>query len=230
MRIVTSYGPSRIERQQKCLRSWINAGYEVTAVQSIGEAETLSKSFPQATFVETDLVGDLFGKPSFVRVKALLDQAKTENVLITNSDIELTGDVALFQTDWLEPDARILKVGVRWDSNPRVRGSRIFKWGLDAFLITPQIAADLPDVGLAIGCPAWDYWIPYHLHMIGYSIVTNSRHNLSHEVHSRAWSDQDYATGLQIMETRYSIGRQQLADFIQEKTGQRHLKHWRHAR
>lgn len=231
MKIVTSLGPNRIERQQLCLRSWISAGHEVVAIQSVGETEKFSPHFPQATFVETDLVGDLFGKPTFVRIKAMTDQAVDGNVLIVNSDIELVGDHANFLSQWSEPQPKVLKMGVRWDVSPK--NSRIrtmFKWGVDAFLITPQIAADLPDVGLAIGCPAWDYWIPYHLHTLGYTFVTNKEFYLAHTSHDRAWSNSDYETGLRIMKQHYGIERTPLAHFVQEITGRKSLKNVRRVR
>lgn len=231
MKIVTSFGPSRLDRQQICLRSWLNAGFEVVSVQSPGEAEKLAPHFPGAHFVETDLVADAFGKPTFVRVKAMTDQAKDCNVLIVNSDLELIGNLVQFRNDWTHPAAKVLKVGIRWDYLNKTRAKRMFKWGVDAFLITPQIAADLPDVGLAIGCPAWDYWIPYHLvTRCGYSVITNKRYHLKHDIHPRAWSESDYHTGLRIMKEQYGIDKLALANFIQEKTGRKHMKHWVHAK
>lgn len=228
-RIVTSLGPSRIERQQFCMKAWIGAGFEVTAVQSPGEAAVLSPYFAGVQFVETDKVADKFGRPTFVRISGMLEQAKSQNILIVNSDLELTGIMDDFRRDWLAPEAKILKCGVRWDYNEirnrhrsRIRSpmATMFKWGIDAFLITPQIAADLPDIGLAIGMPAWDYWIPWHLiRACGYSLVTNKRQQLLHQSHARAWTHADYMMGLSIMNEVYGCGRQQLADFIQIQTG-----------
>lgn len=231
MRIVTSFGPSRIERQQRCLQSWLNAGHEVIAVQSVGEPEKLSPHFLQAKFVETDLVADKFNKPAIPRIKAMIDQATDKNILIVNSDLELVGNPKDFANDWSEPPEKVLKVGIRWDYLPRTRAKRMFKWGVDAFLITPQIAQDLPDIGLAIACPAWDYFIPYHLvTRCGYTVVTNKRYHLKHDIHPRNWSDTDYHTGLRIMKEQYGIDKLSLANFIQEQTGRKHMKHWVHAK
>lgn len=231
MRIVTSYGPNRIDRQQQCLRSWVAAGHEVIAVQSAGEPEKFLPLFPQVKFVETDMVADLFGKPAIPRIKAMIDQAIDQNILIVNSDLELVGNPKDFANDWSEPPAKVLKVGIRWDYLPRTKAKRLFKWGVDALLITPQIASDLPDIGLAISLPAWDYWIPYHLvTRCGYTVVTNKRYHLKHEIHPRAWSDEDYRTGLRIMKEQYGIDKLALATFIQEKTGRKHMKHWVHAK
>lgn len=227
MKIVTSFGPSRIERQQKCLASWIASGCSVTGVQSPGESSALSQSFPQASFIETDLVGDLFDRPKLVRVKALLNQAVDAPILIINSDIEIAVKQSVLNQFWGTVGENELKMGIRWDVHPRMRTVRLFKWGIDAFLITPKIAESLQDIGMTIGCPAWDYWIPWCLHHLGYKITTNKEIGLMHELHDKGWSKHEYECGLKLCFEHYGVTSQTLTNFVQQITGRTKTHNWR---
>lgn len=229
MRIVTSIGPSRIPHIQTCINSWLERGCEVTAVQSVGESELLKTHFPGVEFVETGLVGDLFGRPKSVRVKALIDLAADEPVLILNSDVSLSGTKEEVIADWIVPAGKVLKMGVRWDYLPETGETHLLKWGIDAFLITPELRSCLPDVGMTIGCPAWDYWIPWHAHTCGYTFETKKTPGLRHAIHPRAWNDQEYATGLDIMRRHYHLTQGMLSHFIQEITQRQRLRPWRKA-
>lgn len=225
MKIVTSFSPSRIERQNQCLASWLRMGCEVVGVQSRGESEQMSLLYPGASFVETDLVGDLFGKPHFVRVKALIDQAVSEPVLILNSDIEIRATQDMFTSQWETPETKELKVGIRWEEDLRTGRCQLLKWGIDAFLITPEIAAMLPDIGMTMGCPVWDYWVVWYLNSVGYSVVTNTNQGLFHAVHHRNWSMDDYHKGWELMALNYGedVTDKKVTNFIQSVTGRRHL-------
>ena len=226
MRLVTSFSPSRIERQQVCLESWLESGFKVTGVQSPGEAEVLRSSFPGAELVETDLVGDLFNRPKLVRIKPMADLAIADSapVLIINSDIDIRYNKQTVLQEWSSCPEKTLKVGIRWNYDIARRTRQLFKWGIDIFLVTPEIAGILPDIGMTMGCPAWDYWIPWHLHYCGFSIETRSEMTFFHNVHHQNWSKEEYAIGLGLMQTHYGVGRQKLADFIQLKTKRRHLR------
>lgn len=224
MRIVTSFGPSRIERQQKCLASWIAAGCKVTAVQSPGETELLQPLFPQAEFAETTLVGDVFSRPKLVRIQALIDQAVDSNVLILNADIEIRASQEEFLSQWTAPEGKRIRIGVRWNENPTTKKTTMFKWGIDAFLITPEMKKDINDIGMTMGCPAWDYWLPIHLSKKGYKIDTEKSETLIHEEHPRQWSDKEYRTGLNLLMKHYSLSGKKSAYMILNLTGRSHVK------
>lgn len=227
MKIVTSFSPSRSQRQNRCLASWLTMGCEVVGVQSCGEAEQMSSLYPGASFVETDLVGDLFGRPKLVRVKALLNQAVDSPILIINSDIEITTKPAVFNGFWGTVGDNELKMGVRWDVHPRLRRVRLFKWGIDAFLITPKIAESLEDIGMTMGCPAWDYWIPWCLHQLGYRITTNKEVGLMHELHDKGWSGHEYECGLKLFSDHYGVTGPSLTNFVQQITDRTKTQNWR---
>ena len=223
MRICTSIGFSRKERQLRCIESWLNLGCEVVAIQSQGEAELLKPIYPEVTFIETTLVGDLFNRPKLVRTKALLNRAVKSPVLLLNSDVEIRSTKEEFETKWRTPEPRTLKLGIRWEEDTE-GNLELLKYGIDAFLITPKIALELFDIGMTIGCPAWDYWIPIHLNKLGYKFIVYKDQDLIHEVHERNWSKDDFNKGVQLLNSHYRLTLRQASDFIQNITDRRGLK------
>lgn len=222
MKIVTSLSPRRVDRQKKCLESWKQLGVPIVAVQSNEEAENISDLYDGVVVVGTDLVGDRFNMPKCVRIKAMSRLAIHESVLIINSDIEIRSDKDVFLKRWEDGEDGELKVGIRWDQMPKSRAAKMFKWGIDAFLITPKIDSDLPDIGMTLGAPAWDYWIPYHLvTKQQYRVTTYKDFSLVHEIHNRQWSDAAYQSGLKIMQEEYGVGRESLSSFILDLTERR---------
>lgn len=213
MIICTSISPKRTERQQQCINSWLDLGNKVIAVQSEGEASTLQQNYPGVVFVETNQIGDMFRRPHLVRIRAILDQAKIDPILILNSDIEIRSTAEEFDRLWEVPRSKTLKIGIRWDEYPDGT-KKLLKYGIDAFLITPEISKDLNDIGMAIGCPAWDYWIPIHLQRKGYQIQTSKSQSLVHTVHNQNWNRQDFNTGVQLLQMVYNITLREASTFI----------------
>jgi hypothetical protein len=219
MHLLTSFSPKRIERQNECLRSWINAGNRVTAVQSPGEIEVLEPQFPGVAWKETDQVGDVFGKPYLIRIKALLNEITDEPGILINSDIEIRSSRSEFEKIWQVPASHILKVGIRWDVHPRRNLSSLFKSGIDAFLVNAPLAAALKDIGLVMGCPFWDYWIPWEAKKFGYQIQAIKQKCLFHTHHTLNWSDQDYILARKCVEENCGVLEKNLYSFIQRETG-----------
>ena len=213
MRICTSISPRRKERQQKCIQSWLTLGCKVTAIQSEGEASTLQKDYPEVNFIETNQVGDMFHRPKLVRIRAILDQARTSPILILNSDIEVRATAEEFESIWRVTGNKTLQMGIRWDEHPD-GSKKLLKYGIDAFLITPEISKDLNDIGMTMGCPAWDYWVPIHLQRKGYQLQTSKHESLIHEVHTQNWSRQDFQTGIQLLQMVYNITLKEASAFI----------------
>lgn len=220
MKIVTSIGPNRIERQQKCIASWEAIGCSVTSVQSQGETALLQPLFPNVTFTETNKVGDKFRRPKSVRVCELFKQAQRCNVLVLNSDIEIRSTKEDFDKRWANPEFDELKLGIRWDEDPITGNIELLKWGIDCFLITPRIAARIDDIGMTIGCPAWDYWLPITLHtQYNYKIITNKQPELIHEIHEKNWSDKEYRIGVRLLSTACSMPSKDASLLIRKMTG-----------
>ena len=226
MRIVTSISPNRMDRQKICIESWRRRDVEVIAVQPRGDT-AFAPQFPDVQIVETDLVGDLFGKRHCVRISAMAALAVDSPVIILNSDIELKMSRENFHIEWDRCPERVLQVGLRWDRHPRFRQARLFKWGIDAFLITPEIARDMTDIGMALGCPGWDYWIPWHLHTLGYNFRVLSAYEMEHVMHKQQWKSSESKICYELMAERYGVAPKDLVAFIQKSTCREGLRAWR---
>ena len=238
MRVVTSFSPARLMHQQKCVTTWVQLGCSVIGVQARGEAEFMRLHFsdipyvvpgeteddqPQiqlaaATIVETDRVGDVFKHPSLVRISAMLKHAVDEPILILNSDLELKCTREEFVNTW-QAGEKELHMGIRWDYTGDHSTAVLLRYGIDAFLITPEIVADLPDIGMTMGCPGWDYWIPWQLNSLGYKLITHKEPHIFHANHNRHWSDRDTDIAMKLFQKHYNIANKPLAHGIQALTG-----------
>lgn len=175
----------------------------------------LSPLFPEVNFKETNLVGNLFSRPKLVRINALINEA---SVLILNSDIEVRATPEVFADRWSSVGKKEIKIGIRWNEDPVTKATSLFKWGIDAFLIEPWMIHDLPDIGMTMGCPAWDYWIPIKLHKAGYKMITQKQEELIHENHEKQWGTREYAAGLGLLQKHTGMGQKSAANLVQRLT------------
>lgn len=226
MRIITSFSPKRIDHQRFCMQSWLDRGCTVIAVQTESEANAVASTFPEVQVVATDKVADAFRKPTHVRISALLDQCRNEPGLILNSDIHLLSTRDQMQRDW-SVDGRFFRIGIRWEQHPKTGMARLLKYGIDAFLITPDIAEQAPDIGMALGVPVWDYWLPYHVvHKMGKRLVTKKTDGLRHMAHVQNWHNSESDIGFSIMRDHYGVSQRGLTQWIQKATGRTMVKYW----
>jgi len=177
---VTSLSPNveRAARQAHCLQSWQDIGLKVIQVNE--------------------------GRP---RIKTLIDAGAATGLpfLLINADIEISGDHTLIEAAIESPEK--LTIGIRYNhtpSEPRGR-SRKEAAGLDAFLMTPAMAATVPDLPFTIGQPVWDYWLPYHFQQLGYAFHWINEPFLFHAAHEIQWSREDWIRGAAWMREYYGI-------------------------
>lgn len=178
-------------------------------MQGPGEYEKLVSHFPSCHFL-VGITNTSFSKPT-PKITELIKEATFEPALIINSDVSMSSDISLWQ-----PIPGTLKIGIRTEV---IRGKKTLqKWGIDAFLILPEMVPLLPDLDFAVGCPGWDFWIPYVLHNHGYNIQVVQT-ELLHEVHEVGWSDNDYEVYKLIMMKHYRVDNTTLGRFILNITG-----------
>lgn len=218
MKIVTSFAPHRIERQQFCLQTWQKYDLPIVAVQSTGEAATLQEHFPGVEFTETSIVGDNVGKPKCPRVSEMCKLATDEPILIVNSDISIKDDRGQFKNQWGEHSADELVVGIRKDYIDVGKRKYLNPWGVDAIKITPPMVKHLADIGFCIGFPGWDYWIPWELNSRGYRIRV-AQSALLHPVHDLGYPQAAIATARRMLQDHYCMPHQCFSYFIQHATG-----------
>lgn len=225
MRIITSLSKNRVDRQKFCIQSWLERDCKITAVQTRSEVITMKKDFPEVEFIETDRTAEKFGRPN-VRISAILDQCLESPGLILNSDIHISCSSELFHKDWLIDD-NMFKVGIRWDQIPMTGDMRLQKYGIDAFLITPDIARNTPDIGMAIGIPAWDYWLPFHVvSRLNKRLVAIKNDHLIHAVHPPNWDHATINAGLMLIQQHYDIDFWSITRWIQRSTGRSDIRNW----
>jgi hypothetical protein len=189
--------PHHMTRQTLCLDSWKAFGLDVVAVNTTDEIEELRERYPQVdqwiesnqTAVEFEAIGDTKRTQyinTLVDVAVILDRP----VLIINSDVELYGDKSAIVDRMGE---RRLVVGIRWNySGKEYALAEREKWGLDAFVMTPEMVQTLPRLPFAIGRPVWDYWLPKHFIDLGYTMEFIGDPMLYHHRHQLHWSREEW--------------------------------------
>jgi len=231
MKIVTSFSPNRIERQQYCVSTWAKYGLPIVAVQTTGEAAQMQEHYPGVTFVETDKTGIAHSRPRCPTIAAMCAQATDEDILLINSDISVKDTGAQFRHAWMRDRGRRLVVGIRKDFD-RVGGEKwLNPYGIDAYRITPEMAGvvlaeeDRLGLGFAIGCPGWDYWIAWLLWYHGHTIEV-AKSSLLHPIHEWNWTKEQHAHALEMLIKHYRLTPHMWTCFAQEATGRRGMS-WR---
>ncbi len=201
MKLITSLGLNRIERQQYCLKTWEKHG-TITAVQVPDDIAILQPLFPTVDFVETELTGAVnYGLANRPRIKALVDQGPG---LLLNSDIKITSTPEDFAKDWEDRDQEF-RVGIRYDFDGPGCAKKLNMYGIDAFLLTQQVVEQLPDLGFVIGVSVWDYWIVWHMMTRRFRISAKTTPGLLHLRHPQNWGERDTELGLSIMQSVYGL-------------------------
>jgi hypothetical protein len=157
--LYTSISPTHVlgDIQQQCARSWMDAGIDYTTVNAYGEAITTPDG---ARAIVTNADGrHLYGKP-YIFIDDLLDLARRDEVdvaIITNSDIELIGDI----TPYLTGDA--VYIGNRLDHDGDTTTGSTYPHGFDLFIIPRKYIDLIPQTLFVLGQTWWDYYLPWVL-------------------------------------------------------------------
>lgn len=212
MRIVTSIAPHRIERQQYCISTWQNHSNDIVSVNTQSEIDQLQPLFPMVSF----RIGDT--STSFSKATPKLTElikVADEPTLLINSDISIKDE----NLSLWNPEDKVLKLGIRYDYYAN-RPQRKFyqKYGIDAFLILPEMVPLIPDLDFCVGCPGWDFWLPYHLwsqHDYEIKVVKGS---LLHEFHTIGWAKSDQDSYRDRMTKHYKVTPMMLPYFILDIT------------
>lgn len=208
--LVTSFSPTRIEAQQKALESWKQFNQEIVAIQCMGE--DYAKDF---------ITNIIWVKPNLhwsKRTPSLVDVFKQINqpATLINSDIETEPHAF---DDWT-PKERKLSVGLRIDYCKKF--TQLNKYGLDVFLLTPEMVQELTNSAWALGIPGWDYWVTWKLLLSGYELDIHKTGFL-HAAHHEQWNKDDYRRCSKLLEFEFDIPVQDISDSLQTLTGRKNL-------
>lgn len=197
-KIVTAIGPNRIDRQRHCIASWIDAGFEVVAMQTQSELVLFQPLFSDMpiNWVESNDVESFYN----FKTQKIRNLVNVPSAMVLNSDCEMSGDYQLDETD------SISEFFVRWNYADGVYNAREFQWGLDGVYLTDEAKAAVPkDFPFCIGQSMWDYALPCILQMAEIPFRINHGQWLLHVDHSQNWTDEYWWKGAHWMQDRYGI-------------------------
>ena len=203
---VTSLSPGEGHklRQPKCLDSWKLFGLDIASVNTAEEIKRMRDVYPQVDYwIAKEQPETAYNKKT-QRIVDLTSVASEmdRTVLLVNSDIEIYGE----QSTLLDPiNAGKLPIGIRWNYSEDYHHATREPWGLDAFVFTPDAARALPSLDFAIGKPAWDYWIPYHLQTNGVELEFIVDKLFYHRSHALNWSADEWQIGTDIFLNHYGL-------------------------
>lgn len=201
---ITSLSPGQSRRivHQLCVTSWQRMGLHVVAVQHPEEIPQLEPSFPGVEFVAAKRRH--YSKPN-VWINDLADIAidRATPVMIINSDIEIRGSQEAFLAKWT-PQMGVQTIGVRINHDG-LGNSEPEHYGLDVFMLHPDMASLLPELEMLIGVPFWDYWLPYHLRNCGFKIEVLCDSTFWHLKHEQNWSSNDWHMAFEIFKKHYNL-------------------------
>ena len=210
--IVTSFSPTRIEAQVRALHSWRKYNVPIVAIQCNDE-EYARQFTDNIIWVPPNTHWSKL-TPSLVDIFKLVKQP----TLLVNSDIEL-------QLDSLPlPTPNTLHIGLRTEYDSSTTPHRLFpnKYGIDTFLLTPEIVTHLTNPLWALGIPGWDYWVLWTMVQRHYSIKIE-REKILHELHKEQWDKTDHRRCSKLLEFEFDMPMKTLVDCILKLTGRIHL-------
>ena len=154
--VYTTLSPTHVlgDEQQRCLRSWMDAGYHTTCVQAYSDTVDVPKGARRV-----DVEPSKGYRRPYIYLDSLVHQALEDGVdyaIITNSDIELrdpSGILKGYLGDYMTIANRI-------DYKGDHKG-QVYPFGFDLFIIPRSFLEKIPKSLFVIGQTWWDYWLPY---------------------------------------------------------------------
>lgn len=203
------------------MQTWFDSGAtDVCAVQTASDDMDLLRScFPSVRFEVTDKTGVLFNRPHLPSIRGIVDFAdfSAGGVLLINSDIEVRISKDLIEREFA-PLSGVVRCFIRWDYN-RKKVSRPIKWGIDAFMLTESIAGVLPEDGMTIGCPVWDWWLPWiSCRLLNARVSAWTSKGFMHAAHVQNWPNEQMQVGFEVMQNKYNIRSGELSRWILQQT------------
>jgi hypothetical protein len=206
---VTSLSPNpmRAQRQARCVKSWRDIGLQVLAVNT----EKEHASFPdeirqQITPIVSNEVAREYERPT-QRIQTLLSVGSHTGhaFILINADIEMAGHHDPLENALTMPGTMTIGIRFNHTAGHPLEWSQREPHGLDAFILTPQMAGTLPDMPFGLGQPVWDYWLPHHFHSRGDKLNWIYEPLFFHERHEIQWSVHDWNRGGKWLEDKYGL-------------------------
>jgi hypothetical protein len=197
--------PSRWERQQKCLESWVRHGLPVVIVNTQAEIDRFTLPAGARAVPREDMTTLYDRRTQYVTSLIEVGIETGNPFMLINSDIEMKGDVKLLDEALAFPDK--LTIGIRYNHHASTPTSKAIRElsGLDVFLMTPEMARTVPDAPFGIGKPVWDYWMPTHFRSIGKEFHWIKAPLFFHEKHKLGWTQSEWKCGRDFLDKTYGV-------------------------
>jgi hypothetical protein len=200
--VVTSLIPRACRQQSAAVNSWHNHGFEVVSVNTPEEIETTRFLYPQVDrwIAESDLPPHYGKKTQWIHRLIQVSLELSKDVWIINSDCLLIGDQSITRAAMSRGPAII----PRFNYERSLDDAEQEQWGLDAFYLPKDLAAQIPETCYAIGIPFWDYWLAWWLEQrrriswVGAKI-------LYHKSHPLRWSTEEWLFGRDWFQATYGV-------------------------
>ena len=173
-----------------CLRSWLECGFRVLAVNDADEIPSLAARYPYVEFVPAPRnAKPVWGRstPYIADMLAVLTQQPEPVLGILNSDLLFEPVLAWQQLRGVVPKKTVV-TGQRYDVHSLAGGVlKVYFPGFDYFFFDHAAAAILAQEKrpFTMGQPWWDYWFPLNLALAGYEIMCLARPAILHLAHGQ---------------------------------------------
>jgi hypothetical protein len=186
--VYTSIAPVHIlgDEQQRCARSWMDAGYAYTTVNGPQDHITVPDGGRRVDVQPSTI----YRKP-YIFLDDIFAQALKDRVdvaIITNSDIELLGDI----TDHIAQAKDGMVIGRRINHPGIVGKGKPEQYGIDVFIVPRSILMKIPRSLFVLGQTWWDYWLPFWAIRSGLKVSMVKPGKYGHREHKTQWSYEEW--------------------------------------
>ena len=183
--VITSVAPSHpIEGQQeRAIGSWITAGFDVISVNEpseIAEVEAVIRKAARNT-------SKIYGKP-YPLLDDILAACTADVAIITNSDIELIGNV----TEAIEKAEEAVYIGNRFDHDGDPTKGVTYQHGFDLFIVHRKHFQHIHPALFTLGQTWWDYYLPWCMAKAGVPLRRVPERTIAHRRHAVQYSRMDW--------------------------------------
>lgn len=179
--VLTSIAPRHpIEGQQeRAALSWISKGHPYVTVNAPAEEITVPSGAVRRDARDTRA---LYGRP-YALLDDVLAACGSEVAVITNSDIELTGDIEPF----IQQAQDMVMIANRTDYTHDPNVGRPYVHGFDLFIVHRRFFPVIPPSLFVLGLTWWDYFLPYSLIHGGAKVKAIPHGMIAHREHHQQY-------------------------------------------
>jgi hypothetical protein len=157
------------EYQDRCVESWLRAGFRILSANFADEIPILAQRYPQVHFLSIERPKSGWKAPAIDDLLRALAAQEEDIAGIINADI------LLGSSDWLKPIESAVHgaivAGRRLDIDSLdLQIHEAYPFGFDFFFFEREAIPDLTNRSFSIGKPWWDYYLPLVFRLRGLEI------------------------------------------------------------